>query len=183
MLKRIIARLKHPFSRWDRLYESNDPWGFERESEKHRFAETNRIIREHIGPVGSLLEIASAEGHQTRWLLEVAKDVHGVEPSKVAVDHARKEVPEATFSVGELPYLAAEKGPYDLACALEVIGFVDPSKWSDCLRTMERLGTKRMVSLYYKTPPELNELLSAIPGVNTETIYWEGHARWRVWWW
>jgi 2-polyprenyl-3-methyl-5-hydroxy-6-metoxy-1,4-benzoquinol methylase len=182
-----IARIIHPNSPWERFYAVKNPWQFDRPGEIYRFEETNRIIREHIGPVGSLLEIGAAEGHQTQWLLRVADRVHGVDISATALKrakHALAHNPRAAFSAGALPDSNLDFEPFDLVAVLETIYYAAPEELPAAFETIERLGKKHLMSVYlpfYKDA--IAQLISTRRNVSTETITWEGQPMWLVAWW
>jgi ubiquinone/menaquinone biosynthesis C-methylase UbiE len=182
MARRIFTRIRHPFSRWERLYANgNNPWEFDAESELWRIAETNRIILKNIGRVSRLLEIGSAEGHQTAHLFEVADTVHGIDPSKIACERATQRVPQATFSVGVFPHVTID-GHYDLAACFETIYYVPTQDIPRAIAMMERVADKRIVSVYYKHKRFIEQYIYP-RALGRETIYWDGNPRWYVAWW
>ena len=181
----LQRRLKHPFSRWQRLYTVENPWGFDRPFELFRFEQTNRIIREAIGPVETILEIGAAEGHQTKYLLDVARKVHGVDISATAVERAGRAFannPNVSFSVGSLPDIRVNER-FDLVTALEIIYYVKPKEMARALDTMERLSKKRLVSVHWPRVSVLETHLFPSRSVTKEILYWEGNPMWLVAWW
>ena len=54
------------YDRLDALYRIRDPWEMDTEPQRFRFRETNRLIDEHFGRVGSLLEVGCGEGPPVR---------------------------------------------------------------------------------------------------------------------
>ena len=173
----------HPFSRWERLYSAENPWRFDRPSEIHRFEETNRIIRDRIGPVGTVLEIGAGEGDQTEWLLKLAGKAHGLDISPTAIERARHKFannPNASFAVGKLPDIRAADR-FDLVTAFEIIYYVKPLP--PVFDLMERLGKTRMVSVHWPKAHLLDEFLFSTRNASREIISWDGKPAWLVAWW
>lgn len=184
-LRRLPEYIVHPISQWERFYLRENPWHFERPSEVHRFQETNRIIREMIGPVETILEIGSAEGHQTEWLLSLAHKVRGVEISSTAVRRARRKFannPKATFSVGRVPDIRGDER-FDLVTAFEIIYYVKPKNIPRVFDMMDRLGQRRIMSMYWPHIHVFDAYLFPTRNVSRQIIYWEDKPRWLVVWW
>jgi SAM-dependent methyltransferase len=184
-LRRVPEYILHPFSQWERFYLSENPWHFERSSEIHRFEETNRIIQEAIGPVETILEIGSGEGDQTQWLSRLARKINGVEISSTAVRRARRKFegnPRVSFQVGELPDLGiAER--FDLVTAFEIVYYLTPENIRRAFDAMDKLGKKRILSVYWPHLNVLDASLFSTRSVAQQTIYWESKPRWLVVWW
>jgi ubiquinone/menaquinone biosynthesis C-methylase UbiE len=184
-LRRVAEYIRHPISRWERFYLSQNPWRFERSSEIHRFEETNRIIREMMEPVETILEIGSAEGDQTEWLSRMAHKVHGVEISSTAVRRARRKFENnsaVSFSVGKLPNIRVDER-FDLVTAFEVIYYLTPENIRRAFDVMDNLGKKRILSVYWPHLNVLDASLFSTRNVAQQTIYWEDKPRWLVVWW
>jgi len=185
-LRLLRARIFYANAPWERLYAARNPWGVDRPLELYRFEETNRIIRDHIGPVGSLLEVGSAEGHQTEWLLKAADRVHGVDISVTAVNRARKMFAgnsKATFSVGALPGSNMNLEQADLVVVPETIYYVKEEELPAAFDAIERLGKKRLMTVYWPYYKDtIKQLISTRVNVVTETLQWEDH-KWLVAWW
>lgn len=182
-LRQSLQYLAHPTSRWERLYSAENPWHFDRASEIHRFEETSRIIGETSGPLETILEIGSAEGDQTEWLLRLADKVRGVDISPTAIERAHRKFadnPNARFSVGKLPEIGVD-GRFDLVTAFEIIYYVKDIPRA--LATMDRLGHRRMVSVHWPQVRVLDEFLFPTRNASRQTIYWEDKPRWLVAWW
>ncbi len=64
------------------------------EAQRFRFAETNRIIGEQFGHVGSILEVGCGEGHQSQALLEVCDELVGIDVSARAVERHAVAAPK-----------------------------------------------------------------------------------------
>jgi hypothetical protein len=185
--RRLRARILHPNAPWERFYAVRNPWKFDRPGEIYRFSETNRIIREEIGRVGSLLEIGSAEGHQTEWLLRVADRVHGIDISATAVKRAKAAFaknPKATFSVGALPASNLDLELAELVVVSEIIYYVAPEELHAAFDSIERLGQKRLMTIYLPCHTDaIEQLLLARKHLSTKTLSWAGEFNWLVAWW
>ena len=89
---------------------------------------------------GSLLEIGCGEGHQTEHLAALAGEITGLDVSEIAVERARKRLPDAEFRVGDIyaqPWID-ERGRFELVTACEVIYYM--SDIPRFLQTMDWLG-------------------------------------------
>jgi hypothetical protein len=184
-LRRVPDYIAHPFSEWERLYRKENPWDFERPSEIHRFDDTNRIIRENIGPVQTILEIGSAEGHQTERLARLADTVQGVEICATAVRRARRKFagnPKASFSVGKAQDIRVRER-VDLVTAFEILYCITPKNIPHVLDMMDGLGHKRIVSAYWPDMQVLEDFLFPTRNASRQIIYWENEPRWLVAWW
>jgi SAM-dependent methyltransferase len=179
--RNLISKARHPFDEKERTYFYENPWAMERPSETYRFVETNRIIQERVGPVKTILEIGSGEGHQTQWLAKLGK-VHGIEASKIATKRARKRVSEATFEVGELPAIPSRKA--DLVCAFEVLYYLSDEEVPKAIEVLTKTAAHRIASYHQhrKTMAKLDPIILSIPGARSEVIKF-GEESWTVVWW
>lgn len=169
--------------RLDLAYSVSDPWHMDSEQERHRFAETNKVIRERIAPrVGTLLEIGCGEGHQSDALLEVCEALTGIDVSPKAIERARRRHPRAAFSSGDLyaqPW-ATERGRYDLITACEVIYYMrDRPKF---LETIDRLGKHCLVTYFSPAARKVEAECLAMPGAQ-KTSFRFGETEWTAVWW
>lgn len=80
------------------------------------------------------LEVGCADGHLTTDLTARVAELHALDVSSVAVDHARAAAPAAHISVGAAP-AAMPPGPFDLVVLSEVGYFLSPVEW---LLTLQR---------------------------------------------
>jgi len=182
-LGRIPQYIAHPLSKWERIYSTENPWHLNHPGDVYRFEETNRIIRETGGPLETILEIGSAEGDQTEWLLNLAHKVRGVDISPTAIERARRRFannPNASFSVGKLPDIGVD-GRSDLVTAFEIIYYVKDIPRA--LDMMDRLGHRRMVSVHWPQVRVLDEFLFPMRNASRQTVYWEDKPLWLVAWW
>ncbi|MEJ2411178.1 MAG: SAM-dependent methyltransferase [Novosphingobium sp.] len=111
------------YRRMDRIYLLEDPWNLTSPREKARFSLVNATISSVAPDCGMLLELGSGEGIQTAILLDVARQVTGLEVSSVAVERARASVPCAEFITGRAEdaasLLAGRR--FDLITACEIL--------------------------------------------------------------
>ena len=102
------------YKKLDAFYMINDPWDMVSPSQQYRFAETNRLILEKFGRVGSLLEIGCGEGHQSLQLGQVCDRLTGLDVSARAVKRARRKCPPGEFLVGDIfSQEIGAKAPFD----------------------------------------------------------------------
>ena len=202
-IKKVIAKIRYPFNANERQYFLNDPWHMERPSEQYRFKEVNRIIEENKWPISSIVEVGSATGDQTKWLLQLpgVKKVHGIELSKQAVKRARKNLNNetvshnglkwhrATFEVGSLPNLPYKAGQIhcDLITAFEIFTYIPVSEIPAAIEALTNAASYRMVSYHQSKVPskvqgKLDPFFFSIPGVQSTEIEFEGE-KWTVLWW
>jgi SAM-dependent methyltransferase len=135
-----------------RVYRVRDPWGLDVPSEHLRFKETTRMIRDRVRDrLGSILEIGSGEGLQTRYLAPLAERIVGIDPSQHAVKRARLlNINNATFEVGDLLNFRAiaHNGPFDLVTACEVIYYLEDGQLELAFQNLNSLGRKCVVTYY-----------------------------------
>jgi SAM-dependent methyltransferase len=171
---------------FESIYRNPDPWKMDSPREQFRFAETSRILREHlIGPsgrVGSLLEIGSGEGHQSLHLRRLCDRLTGIELVGQAVERARARVPDAEFIVGELraqPWVD-ERERYDIITACEVLqAFADIP---GALSIMSRLGRACLVTYHAPDAALMERQLSKIAGARRHNFRFENTV-WHACWW
>jgi cyclopropane fatty-acyl-phospholipid synthase-like methyltransferase len=170
------------FERLELAYTIEDPWNMDSPGEIARFEATNRIIKREFGPVRSLLEIGCGEGHQSRYLAEVANQLHGLDVSEKAVERARLRVPGGQFAAADLfsqPW--QESTPrFDLVTACEVLYYM-----SDVERTLARmseLGRHCLVTIFAPAARRVGPHLDRIKGLQKDWI-WHGGTVWLVCWW
>jgi SAM-dependent methyltransferase len=164
------------------LYEQHeDPWNLV--TEDYRFAETNRLINSRFGRVGRLLEIGAGEGHQTRWLAQVADHVTGVDLSPAALERARLKAPAATFVEARLPELelpaapSTEVAPFDIAVACEVLYFADDI--TQAVERMRQLAPRGLISGLETKWRRFGPAVADLPALQIERIV-EADTVWLV---
>ncbi len=167
----------------DKLYALPDPWGMNTEREQSRFRQTNAVIAEHAGRVGTLLEIGSGEGHQSEHLAQLCDQLYGLDVSERAVDRARLRLPAARFAVGEvtaLPWAAPAGGKYDLVVACEVLYYLgDIAK---AIEAMSALGRACLVTFFCPSARRVAEHLVSLPGARRGWMYHDPYAWLWIYW-
>lgn len=166
---------------WDILYMVEDPWHMASPAEQYRFEQTNRIIRENFGLVGSLLEVGCGEGHQTAYLERVCKRLTGLDVSGKAVLRARKRCPQSMFLVGDIFSRELEGlAPFDLVVACEVVYYLDDVQ--SALDRLGRLSANRLVTYHAGVMPRLDPFFSCLRCSGTEILKYDV-SHWRATWW
>ena len=177
------VRQNDAHERLDLAYKIADPWHMNADREQFRFAETNRLLEAHLGSsIGTLLEVGCGEGHQTEYLARIAGKVTGLDVSANAIERARRRVPSATFSAGDLytqPWVE-ESGRFDVVTACEVLYYM--SDIPKFLRTMDGLGKSCFVTYFGPAGRLCEKPLAAMPGVQTARFAFED-TEWVAAWW
>ena len=169
------------YKKLDRFYMVDDPWGMDSRWDQYRFAETNRLILEKFGRVGSLLEIGCGEGHQSLHLRQVCDRLTGLDVSTRAVKRARRRCSQDEFLVGDVFFQEiGAQAPFDLVCACEVLYYM--SDVPAALRRMRALGRNNLLTYFAGQMATLDSQVLSLPGVVSEVLEFE-HARWRAAWW
>lgn len=169
------------FERLDRAYQIPDPWNQNSTKERARYARTNEFIRRHCASTRTILEIGAGEGHQTRFLLDMAEEVVGLEVSSRALARATRHCPAATFIRASFP--PAPQGirtPFDVVLAAEVLyymGDVDAA-----VAAMNRCGRCCVASCYGREAGRLDRYLLGQPDARYEDIVCEGMT-YRLYYW
>lgn len=165
----------------DRLYALPDPWDMASNREQYRFAMTNLVIASKLAQVGTILEIGCGEGHQSRHLAAICKQLYGLDVSARAVSRARHNVPTASFDVGTVTKIPWTPPParFDLVVACEVLVYMsDPS---EAIRRMSELGHACFVSFF---GPSARIVAPHIDSLNVERgwFYYDPYAwLWAFW--
>jgi ubiquinone/menaquinone biosynthesis C-methylase UbiE len=170
------------YRRLDLAYRMADPWVMDSDKERHRFRETNRLIGEAFGKVGSLLEIGCGEAHQSLYLRELCETLYGIDVSPTAIARARKRCPEAEFAACDLatqPF-ADEERPFDLIVAAEVLYYVKDIPTA--LATMSRLGRRCFVTYFADAAKHLDPHLEKMPDTHRARFAY-ADVEWRAVWW
>jgi cyclopropane fatty-acyl-phospholipid synthase-like methyltransferase len=183
--RRIALRGTHYASRhrkFDYFYWIPDPWGMQTDRERHRFAETNRIITLNFGSLHSILEIGSAEGHQSAHLLKICDELLGTDVSEHALARARRRCPSASFIAGDV-FSSEFTHPVprvDLVVACEVLYYV--ADVPAALRRMEELGRACLVTFYNGEAERMKAYLQSVPALGRQEIR-HGDTHWHTVWW
>jgi SAM-dependent methyltransferase len=167
----------------DRLYALPDPWGMDSQREQSRFVQTNAVIEQVTGRVGSLLEIGCGEGHQSEHLARLCDTLHGIDVSSRAVARACQRVPTGHFSTGhlnDLPWQAPSDGRYDLVVACEVLYYLGDIQ--QAVERMSALGRHCFATFFCPSARVVAQHLVDIPGLQRGWIYHEPYAwLWAHW--
>ena len=165
----------------DTLYLVKDPWRMNSTSEQARLAETNRILLEKFGRVGSLLEIGCGEGHQSIHLQKICDRLTGLDISAKAVNRARIRCPGGRFFVGD-PFCheITSRAPFDLVVACEILYYM--SDLSSALAQIRALAHNGLVTYYARMMEELDLQVLSLPATSTEIFECDGTC-WRAVWW
>lgn len=165
---------------FDKLYQVSDPWRMGSELEQFRFQETNRIIEQELGTMGTLLEIGCGEGHQTEHLSRLCGQHYGFDVSKTAVDRARQRCPGARLSVADIFSYSPEVKKFDLVVACEVLYYIKDVPAA--LERMSELGSHCLVTYFQSGPCVLDAFFNDIEGAETRVIK-VGDTSWKIVWW
>jgi len=137
------------YRRLNVLYLWRNPWGFTDSREQMRFMETNRILLREFGQVATLLEIGCAEGHQTLHLIQVCRQLYGLDVSPRAVRRAKRRCSKAAFVAGDLTNVARfinAPQQFDVVVACEVLYYIEDVPRA--LKQISDLGRHCLVTYY-----------------------------------
>ena len=164
------------------VYRVPDPWGMESERERTRFERTNNLIIDNIGQVGTLLEVGCGEGHQSKYLIRVCKQLYGIDVSGRAIERARNRCPEGRFYVGSLSnaQCMSEVKRFDLAVACEVLYYVKDVPAT--LRQLSACSDWCLITYYDKQAYRLDPYVIENRNAHSTTIRY-GIVTWTVVWW
>jgi SAM-dependent methyltransferase len=168
--------------RLDRLYRVENPWHMDSTKEQARFAWTNRLIAEHLAPLGTILEVGCGEAHQSRHLSRVCRQLYGIDVSARAVRRARRRCPEAKFAAGDpFSFRLADMPPkVDLVVACEVLYYVRDIP--GFLARLSQLGRACLVTYYRGQAPALDPYFAAMADCRRERFRFEDTEWSAVWW-
>lgn len=183
-LSKAIAVATRVFDRAERFHFLPDPWDVASSRAQFRYRETNRIIRDHMPEVlgGTIIEIGSAEGHQTEWLSQLGS-VTCIEPSLRARERAKLRVPAAAFLDTRLPAIPLKA---DLVCAFELLNYFQSPALDEAIAAMNEAAPHRIASYHHGktgvTRRRLDSVILALPTVASEEISYKEHT-WTIAWW
>lgn len=175
-----IRRYGGDMKSFNRFYILPNPWDMDSPGEQHRYTETNRLIVEKIGKVGSLLEVGCGEGHQSLFLQQICDYLTGLDVSRRAVKRARKRCPGSRFLAGDICSKSlAREIPFDLVVACEVIYYMRDI--TTAVEQMRALGRMVVVTYFDGEVKKLDPEILSVPGCESATIQY-GPSLWRVAW-
>ncbi len=169
-------------SRINRLYSIRDPWNLESAPEQARYQQSNRIIENAFGKPDSILEIGSGEGTQTVQLLELTKNVQGIEVSPTAASRATSRVPTVPVHVGTAGSFRSQypEKRFSLATAFEVLYY--PRDPDEIILPMNQIADHCVASCYSKYVDRINPAI--FRHCNPQTHEFESHGlHWIFWTW
>lgn len=119
---------KPNYAKFEKLFkEKTDPWDFSHSQyEKERFEKIAEFAKSV--PHQKILEIGCAEGHLTRELTKISKDVTAIDVSKEAIKRARKRAPQAKYSIISIDEMDLSGKRFDLVIAPEVLYYIRDKK-------------------------------------------------------
>jgi cyclopropane fatty-acyl-phospholipid synthase-like methyltransferase len=168
--------------KFDKAFLMPDPWGMKTEREQQRFKETNRIIERIFGRPKRVLEIGSAEGHQSKYLAEICNQLVGTDVSERALSRARHRCPSATFHATDILSDSCELQLeyFDLVVACEVLYYVGDVPTA--LKRMEKLGRNCLVTFSERESQTMQEHMKPVPLAGKELIQHD-QTTWHAMWW
>ena len=185
-----VPRYEAAYETLDRLFKSGqDPWHFG--SDNYETARFDKIVDvlQRV-PHESILEVGCAEGHLTRCLCGVSRDVTAFDVSPTAVERARRAAPEARVFAGRLEDVQFDR-KFDLVLCSETIYYV--SDLEAALRKLNTLGTFILVTYTLYEKHRLDPFFARIPAIHNAPFsylgFWESGrlVNWRgirvVLWW
>ena len=182
---RHTLRRVHYADRADRLdliYRVEDPWHMSSAKEQARFEWTNQLISSELGPLDSILEIGCGEGHQSRHLTQVCRQLYGIDVSARAVRRAQQRCSRAKFAAGDAFSLSLSgmPVPVDLVVACEMIYYV-----KDVPRLIARLselGRACLVTYYQGQAPALDPYFTGLADCRRERFCFD-NVEWNAVFW
>ena len=173
-------RYSDNYSKMDTIYRIDDPWHMTSPSQQYRFRETNQVILEQFGRVGSILEIGCGEGHQSLFFQQICDHLVGLDVSARAIKRAGRKCPESKFLVGTIFSQEVEAyAPFDLVVACEVLYYMEDV--SVALQRIRELGRNVLVTYFGGEMPTLDAHILHLPGFSSQAFQFEG-SRWRAAW-
>lgn len=116
------------YSSFEKLFNKKvDPWAFSTSPyEKVRFERMLELAKSV--PHKTILEVGCAEGHFTKFLLQISKNVTAIDVSKQALERAKKRAPGAKYLLTSLDDFKIPSQKFDLIVASEVMYYVKDKK-------------------------------------------------------
>ncbi len=116
------------YQKFVKLFEKkSDPWSFSTSAfEKARFDKMLTLAK--VVPHQKILEVVCAEGHFTKKLLTISRDVTAIDVSKEALVGAKKRAPGAKFVQTSIDDYDLNRKKFDLVVASEVVYYIADKK-------------------------------------------------------
>ena len=183
--KRLLLRSLNQTDRRrqiNQLFRIEDPWNLGSEKELARYNASNDLIESTCPRAVSLLEIGSAEGHQTSYLKQISESVQCVEISARAIDRARARNPGCTFHCGTAASFHEPKRntSFDVGTAFEVLYY--PKDPAEILVPLNRMATWCFASSYARYSSLIRPAVESFPHFSEQTFAF-GEDRWSIWSW
>jgi SAM-dependent methyltransferase len=162
------------YRRLNRFYALEDPWELGSGKDGARFLQTNSVIENRLGRVGSLLEVGCGEGHHSLHLARICDRLVGIDVSERAIARARQRLPGAEFKVCDLAGLGSRAGRFDLVVACEVLYYMKDVPAA--LARMSALGAACLATFYGPTARVVAPHLATVPLADRGWIFEAPHA-------
>lgn len=164
----------------DSLYMVKDPWHMESQKEQYRFNETNRLIQEWIGHVGTALEVGCGEGHQSLFLEKCCDHLYGIDVSKKAVRRAKKRSSMKKLAVNKgvgIKLMTSWPQTFDLVTLCEVAYYAkDPEL---LLNDSINIGKHIFITYFEARSERLDPIVEKLPIIKSSKIAFE-ETSWKV---
>ncbi len=135
----------------DKVNEQEDPWATQHPYNQKAFKQLLSLIE--LVPHTSILEVGCAQGAFTRHLVEISKDVTGIDVSAAAIKQAKIHAKDAKFHLTTLEDFKPEKH-YDVIICAEILYYIKDSK--KALQKLEELGDYLVISNYIFCLPNVS---------------------------
>lgn len=184
-MKRLIAFLRHPFNKWERLYFWPNPYKLDNPSAQSFYKRVNEIIEREFGLTGYAIEYGAGEGYQTEWLRKICGVTNSIDISKNALKRVTGSYAQRSFtSKDSFPNLKREyRG--NLVTACEILYYLDDKDLKKAIEILESTAPRRIISYSYLKPEtikKMDTLVETIPNHKSEMIEY-GERKWKVVWW
>jgi len=107
----------------------------------HWFNEEEKFLKEHITKDSKVLEVGCGEGRSLKYILDITRNIIGIDNDSKAIDDAKKNFDEIKFQVADGTDLPFEDNSFDF-----VICMTTPANFGDkkhkCYAEMKRVVRK-----------------------------------------
>lgn len=153
---------KRVYQTLETMNRGEDPWATQHPYNQKAFNQLLLLI--NLVPHASILEIGCAQGAFTKRLLEISKEVTGIDVSESAVKQAKMNAPAAQFFVSSLEDFHPKR-QYDVIVCSEILYYIKDRK--KAIKKLETLGNYLVTSHY----------LFCLPGVSFGSLKYEWSLR------